>query len=135
MKVVIDTDVVVSAFFFGGQLRRVVEAVVQGRLAAYATREIVEEYEAVVAVMKSRAQGGLRPDLLLPFTNRLHIVGPKPSAGLCPDPGDEKFIACALAADAVYIVGGGKEVSFAGACNPVKIMTAEGVCLLFALFA
>ena len=135
MKIVIDTGVVVSALFFGGQSRRIVEAVAQGRLTAYATREIVEEYEAVVAEMKSKAQGGLRSGLLLAFAKCLHIVGPKPLAGACRDPGDEKFISCALAADAVYIVGGDKEVSFSGACKPVIIMAAEGVCEILALYA
>ncbi len=37
MKIVIDTNVVISGIFFGGNPRKVIEAVVDGNLNAYAT--------------------------------------------------------------------------------------------------
>ena len=133
MRIVIDTAAVVSAFFFGGRNREVVEAVMRGKAAAYATREIVEEYEAVVAKMKAETEAPLRPNLLLPFTSRLHIVEPKPHDALCRTPGDDKFVACALAANALYIVNEGKEVAFSGPSRPVKVTTADAFCRFLTL--
>ena len=43
MRVVVDTNVVISGVFFGGAPRRVVEAVVDSEVQASATGEIVEE--------------------------------------------------------------------------------------------
>lgn len=133
MKIVIDTNVLVSAFFFGGFPRRILEAVVRGEAAAYATREIVEEYESVVAKMKAGKRGKLPPNLLLPFTARLHIVAPKLDAAVRRDPEYGKFISCAIAANAFYIVDDGKEIPSAGSGRSAKIISAEGFCQLLTL--
>ena len=44
MKIVVDTNVVISGVFFGGNPRQIVEAIVDGDINAYATAEIVDEY-------------------------------------------------------------------------------------------
>ena len=44
MNIVIDTNVVISGTFFGGFPRKVLEAVVDKTLSAYATAEIADEY-------------------------------------------------------------------------------------------
>ena len=54
MRIVVDTNVVISGVFFGGAPRRVVEAVVDGEVEASATPEIIEEYGEVVDEMISR---------------------------------------------------------------------------------
>lgn len=59
MRVVIDTKVVISGTFFGGKPREILEAIVDGRVAAFATPEIADEYQGVVDEMISRKQGSL----------------------------------------------------------------------------
>lgn len=54
MKIVIDTNVVISGTFFGGYPRKVIEAVADGTLNACATPEIVDEYEEIVEEMVDR---------------------------------------------------------------------------------
>lgn len=44
MKVVIDTNVVVSAIFFGGRPKKLLELLVTRKLEAYASTEIISEY-------------------------------------------------------------------------------------------
>ena len=127
MNIVIDTGVVVSAFFFGGQPRRIIEAVAQGKFTAYATQEIVEEYEAVIAEVGTKKGGALRENLVLPFTSRLHIVAPEPDG--------DKFVSCALKAGAVYVVEGGEDLSAIGQGRRVKIITVEGICQILDLYA
>ena len=131
MKIVMDTDALITAVFFGGQALQAIEAVMRGRAAAYATREIVAEYEAVVAGMKGGAEESLRPSLLLPFVARLHIVEPKPKTAS----GDDKFLACAMAANALYVVGEGKEAAPTGPYRSVKVVTVEALCQLLELCA
>ena len=48
MKIVVDTNVVISGTFFGGAPRQVIEAIGRKEVKAYATPEIVEEYEEIV---------------------------------------------------------------------------------------
>ena len=133
MKIVLDTTALLLAFFFDGYPRQLIEAVVQERIAAYATREILEEYEAAVAKMKSGKKGRLNPNLLFPFTSRLHIVRSKCRNALCLNPDDDKFVACAKAANAIYIVNDGKKVSFIGSHKSTKVLPAELACLLLTL--
>ena len=133
MKIVIDTKVVLAAFFFGGPSQKIVEAVARGALAAYATQGIVEEYGAAVAQMESRSEGGLRDNLLLPFTSRLRMIEATPKAATCRNPGDDKFLSCALDAGAFYIVDSDKKLRLTNQGKAVKIMTAEALCPLLAL--
>ncbi len=133
MKIVIDTKVVLAAFFFGGSSQKIVEAVARGALAAYATREIVEEYGAAAARMALRSKGGLRKNLLLPFTSRLCMIEATPKAATCRNPGDDKFLSCALDAGAFYIVDSDKKLCLTKRGKNAKIMTDTGLCQLLAL--
>ena len=133
MKIVIDTKVVLSAFFFGGPPQAVVEAVVRGALAAYATREIVGEYRAAVAQLASRNEGGLRKNLLFPLTARLRMIEATPKPATCRNPHDDKFLSCALDAGAFYIVDDDKKLCLRHGGRNARIMTAEGLCQLLAL--
>ena len=133
MRIVMDTNVVLTALFFGGPSRRIIEFVVQGKVAAYATREIVAEYEAAVAKIASKKGGRLRPNLLLPLTMRLHMIGTKPKPALCRQPSDDRFLSCAMDAKAEYIVIGFKELYLRKLGKRVHMMTAEGLSLLLNL--
>jgi predicted nucleic acid-binding protein len=44
MKIVVDTNVLISGVFFGGSPRKVLSAVVGERLTAVATKEIVDKF-------------------------------------------------------------------------------------------
>ena len=48
MKIVIDTNVVVSAMFFGGKPRELIELLVKHAFDAYASSDIVTEYPAII---------------------------------------------------------------------------------------
>ena len=45
MRIVIDTNVVASAIFFGGRPKDLIELVVSKKLDAYASTEIITEYQ------------------------------------------------------------------------------------------
>lgn len=66
MKIVVDTNVVISGIFFGGNPRMIIEAVVYGRVDAYATAEILREYEEIVEHFVKKRQGN---DIVFVFDN------------------------------------------------------------------
>lgn len=45
MIIVVDTNVLISGIFFGGYPRQVLSAIVRKKLRAYATAEMIDEYE------------------------------------------------------------------------------------------
>lgn len=48
MRIVIDTNVLISGVFFGGFPRKILSSVVSGKLIACATTDIINEYEEIV---------------------------------------------------------------------------------------
>ena len=128
MTVVVDTNVLISGIFFGGAPWRVVNAVSKGEVQAAATPEIVGEYIEVVDEMIARGQGHLRKDGLDTFLTSLEFVMPKTNVAVCRDPDDDKFIGCAIDADALYIVSGDKDLLSMESYRGVQMISAAEFC-------
>ena len=54
MKIVIDTNVVASAIFFGGRPRQLLEMLLKKELESFVTQEIIEEYKDTVDYLKNK---------------------------------------------------------------------------------
>lgn len=57
MRVVLDTNVVASALFFGGRPAEVLSMAADGRIRAVANAPIVEEYQATFDALLERYHG------------------------------------------------------------------------------
>ena len=108
IKIVIDTNVVVSAIFWGGFPRKLLKLVHDGVLQQYATQEIINEYEEICLRIGSRLKIEYRPSLDLIFRNLFLVSSVELKKQLCEDPDDDIFIACALSSASSYIVSGDK---------------------------
>jgi len=110
MKVVIDTNVVVSAAFKDKDPEAVLLAVVAHPDWEWiVSAEILVEYREVLA----RPKFGLSPTLMrqwIAFLETATVLLEVPT-GLVypPDPNDAKFLACALAAQADWLVTGDRD--------------------------
>ena len=68
MKIVIDTNVVASAIFFGGRPRQLLEMLLKKELESFVTQEIIDEYKDTVDYLKNKYSS--KP-LQIPLT---HII-------------------------------------------------------------
>jgi putative PIN family toxin of toxin-antitoxin system len=75
IKTVIDTNVVISAIFWGGLPRKLLKLVHDGVIQQYATPEIIDEYEEICLRIGSRLKVDYRPSLDLILRN-LFLVSP-----------------------------------------------------------
>lgn len=110
MKVVIDTNVVVSAALKDKDPEAVLHAVVRHPDWEWVvSAEILTEYKTVLA----RPKFGLPPDLLEQWSTWLDAVTVLVEVPVVPayppDPTDAKFLACALAAQADWLVTGDRD--------------------------
>ena len=128
MKIVVDTNVVISGVFFGGNPRKIVEAIVDGAIDAYATAEIVDEYMEIIESMIARKQGKISLSILSPLFSSLKVIEGKTDIAICRDPDDDKFIECAVEAKALYIVSGDKDLLDIEAYDGIQIITAKEFC-------
>lgn len=128
MKIVIDTNIVISGVFFGGLPRRVLQAVLADKITACANIEIIQEYNEVVREMVSRKHGKIDENILMPLVARMQIVEEKAIVQICRDPDDNKFLECAKDAHALYIVSGDKDLLDIGIYEEIEILTAKEFC-------
>ncbi len=125
MKIVIDTNIVISGLFFGGYPRKVVESVVNNEFSAYASKPIIDEYLEIVDEMINNKGGGLNKNILMPFINKLNIINPTTTIRTCRDKDDNKFIECALDSKSQYIISGDRDLLDLKTFKHISIITAH----------
>lgn len=107
LRLVIDTNVVVSAVLKPEGLQRTVVLLAMAKPARwYVSEEIVAEYAAVLARPEFKIRRSLRQQLMQLIKNHAHVVTPSRVQQVTSDPDDNIFIACADAARADYLVTG-----------------------------
>lgn len=131
MNIVIDTNVVISGTFFGGAPRQVLEAVVDHEVNAYASAEIIGEYQEIVEEMIRRKQGHLSVSVLAPFIRSLHMIETISHVEASRDMDDDKFIECAIDSHSLYIVSGDKDLLVLERYEDIEIITAAEFCKRF----
>lgn len=133
MKIVIDTNVVISGVFFGGYPRTVIDAVLDRKLSVFATTDIIEEYLEIAQEMIARKQGLCREELLSAFVEKIKLIETHSDIHVSCDPDDDKFIACAKDSNALYIVSGDRDLLVLGHYDNIQMITAKEFCEQYSL--
>lgn len=124
MKIVVDTNVLVSGFFFTGPPFRILQAWRDGKVHIMLCQEILNEYRRVGDVLAEQFPAVDLEAFLELLTIKSEMVSvTKLSESVCDDPDDDIFLACALAARAKIIVSGDKHLLKVGKYKGVKILT------------
>jgi len=109
IRAVIDTNVLVSALILpSGNEALVLLAVQQGIVRPCFSPAMLKEYAEVLARPKFSFPPGEIGVLIELFQRQGDLLHPAPLSGICPDPKDDPFMACALAAGADFLVTGNK---------------------------
>jgi putative PIN family toxin of toxin-antitoxin system len=108
--VVIDTNVLVSALLSpSGNEALLLLAVNQGLVRPYFSPAVLEEYSEVLTRPKFAFSSNEITELIDLFQRQGDLVYPTLLSAISPDPGDDKFIACALTAETDFLVTGNKK--------------------------
>ena len=106
MRVVVDTNVLVSSFP-GGNPRRIIDLWKKGKITLCLTNAIIEEY---VGVLKRMGFIGVREidELLFLFRKQYGCVYSASARPLrvCKDPDDNKFVEAAVELNATVVISG-----------------------------
>lgn len=128
MKIVVDTNVLISGVFFGGYPRKILSSVVNKEITACATAEIVDEYEEIVQEMIERKQGHINRAILAPLIKAMEIIESTSHIEICRDPDDDKFLECAKDSRSLYVVSGDKDLLVIEKYENIQIITAKDFC-------
>lgn len=126
MRVVLDTNVLVSALVYGGNPRRILEVVVSGEIEMSISEPLVQELQDVLL----REQFDLSPQLVRTALAEVSavaqwVVPQKHHTLIEEDPSDDSVLDCAVEARADYLVTGDRHLLSLKKCGNVKIVNPQ----------
>ena len=115
LKLVLDTNIIVSAFFWEGNEAELFRKIEQGKAKLYITIEILKEVEEVIKRPKFNEvmrKANLTPDQIMQKIVSLShlVIAPKITVKVCRDEKDNKFLECAESAKVDYLVSGDEDL-------------------------
>ena len=127
MRVVLDTNVLVSGIFFGGLPGQILDEWADGRLELVVSPAILDEYLRVCTRIGESRSGVEYESVLAAITGHGVLVADTAwSEPITVDPDDDKFMLCALAADAI-VVSGDTDLLDASGWEDVKVLTPRAL--------
>jgi len=126
VKVVLDTNVLISGIYFGGLPGKILEAWGARRFQLLVSTEILQEYLNVAERLADRYAGVEYESILGLIIQNAELVQPSDlPEPVSTDPDDDKFLACALAGDSTTIVSGDSDlINVSGYCG-IKVLTPK----------
>ena len=114
-RLVLDTNTIISAFFWEGNEAELFRKIEQGKAKLYITIEILKEVEEVIKRPKFNEvmrKANLTPDQIMQKIVSLShlVIAPKITVKVCRDEKDNKFLECAESAKADYVVSGDEDL-------------------------
>ena len=125
MKIVIDTNVVASAIFFGGRPRQLLKELILRNLDTVASPDILTEYQETFDELRSRYPDKPVRIPLASIVSACSLVTPSEHFKVCRNPDDDKFIDCAAAGKCIYIVSGDKDLLSLRNFRNIEILTVS----------
>ncbi len=132
-RLVLDTNVLVSALLFRSEAAGLFDAWRRGGFRLVASAVILDEYRRVLEYPKfglgREEAAAIIEQLVLPYCD---LVEPRAFSRVCSDPDDDKFFHCAGAARATALVSGDRAVlALRPSHGRVRILTVAEACAEF----
>jgi putative PIN family toxin of toxin-antitoxin system len=127
MKIVLDTNVLISGIYFSGPPGKILQAWRSRRFQLCVSLEILEEYLNVAERLASR-YGGVEYEGILGLIvqNAQLVQGTDLPEPVSVDPDDDKFLACALASNTRIIVSGDSDLLRVSGYADIRVLTPKG---------
>lgn len=132
VKLVLDTNTIVSAFFWQGNEAELFRLIDDGKATMFISEEIMQEVRDVInrpkfneVMMKAR----IKPEQIMKKINSIskQVIGSKLKITVCRDEKDNKFLECAMHAKADFIVSGDKDLLVLNEYKGIKIVRTKDI--------
>ena len=130
MKVVLDTNVLVSGTFWKGDSEKIIDKVENKEVELILSKELIEEYEEVInreeIMDKTQNKDLILNESVQKIINDSTIVGPtKKFDAVKEDSKDNKVVECAVEGNVDYIISQDNHLLNLKEFNGIKILTPE----------
>ncbi|MBR2208887.1 MAG: putative toxin-antitoxin system toxin component, PIN family [Synergistaceae bacterium] len=123
MKIVIDTNIIISAIFFGGVPLECMNLLLNGVFRACVSDEILDEYLEIYQRFLLKYPNKTLKMQINKIIEHMEIITPTSKINVCCDPDDNKFIECAVDGHCIYIVSGDKDLLAVKNFDDIEILT------------
>jgi len=124
-RIVLDTNVLISAIVFGGKPREVLEKVIAGWYTMAISAEMLAEFQWVLEGKKFRYPAAIVRNIVSELLAVSELVRPTMKVEhIKADPADNRILECALESRAAYIVSGDKHLLELGQFQGIPILDA-----------
>lgn len=124
MKIIIDTNVLISAILKGGTARVVIQFMIDSDNYKWIiSREILREYQEVLSRPKFKLTQEVIEEWLEVLDTVPELVKVDEVVDFPKDRKDAKFLACALMTNADFLITGDKDFNEAGILGQTRIIT------------
>lgn len=125
MRVVLDTNVLISGIFFSGPPSEILKAWRGGHIQFVLSPEIIDEYVRVSKTLADEYPGvEIGAILTLVMAHSKTIQSPSLAHQVCEDPDDDKFLACALSSEEnMVIISGDKHLLKLSGYRGITVLT------------
>ena len=126
MKLVLDTNIFISSFFWGGIPRRIMTRIIDGRDILFVSNEILQEVFFVMA----RPKFNVSRSLISHFISSIEEIACPVACfgtiqGICRDSDDDKILECAVLGNVDFIVSGDRDLLSLRLFQGIPILTAS----------
>jgi len=125
-KVVVDTNVIVSAFGWHGIPEQIIKLIITGKIQNFITMEMLTEVARVVSYPKLKFPESLQAEIIETVFYFSQIVEPEEKVNIIKDdPKDNKVLECAITAEVDFIITGDHHLLNLNNFKGVKILTPK----------
>ena len=129
MRAVLDTNVVMSAFFFGGTPLKIVRSAFSRKIELVASKAVLSEYREVAERLHEQFPSVNYRRPLSILESKLTMVRPAAlGEAVCRDPDDDDIIACALGGKAKVNCSGDGDLLALNGFRGLEVMKPSVFC-------
>jgi len=133
LKVVLDTNILVSAWLWEGNESKIVELIENGLVIGYTSPLLIREFEKVMNYPKFRLSEEEIASAVGYYQIILRTIEPKTMVNIIRnDPADNRILDCAFSAKANAIITGNKHLLALGRFKNIRILTSAEFLKLIA---
>jgi putative PIN family toxin of toxin-antitoxin system len=126
-RIVLDTNVLISAIVFGGRPREVLERVISGTCSIAISLEMLDEFQGVLEGRKFRYPSAIVHNIINELLAVSELLQPKTKVEqIKVDPSDNYILECALESGDACIVTGDRHLLELGQFEGIAILHVAG---------
>lgn len=125
MRIVVDTNIIISGIFFGGKPRELLQKCFSETLQMVCSDEIFIEYKETIKRLTIKSVRDIGKETVPLLAENLEFIENRYSDSYSRDPDDDKFINCARSGEIGYIISGDKDLLVLEEMRGIKIVSVS----------